>query len=51
MTEQKKQAAKLIDKVEQALEERKTDRRVLTMDLPPELERRSGRDRRNDAVS
>ena len=47
MSDKKSPPANVIDKVEQALEERKgKDRRVFHMDLPPELERRSGKDRR-----
>lgn len=36
--------------LEQALDERKAkpDRRKLKLDLPPEIERRSGKDRRDD---
>jgi len=39
-----------IEALESALDERKTkkDRRKNHIQLPPEIERRSGRDRRND---
>ncbi|MFT6309858.1 MAG: hypothetical protein ACJAQS_000218 [Porticoccus sp.] len=48
MTNEKKISPTIIDKVEAALEERgeSSDRRVFDVDLPSELERRSGADRR-----
>jgi hypothetical protein len=48
MADQKKISGTIIDKVEAALEERaaSSDRRVFDVDLPAELERRSGMDRR-----
>jgi hypothetical protein len=48
MADEKKMSGAVIDKVAAALEERaaKTDRRVFDIDLPSELERRSGMDRR-----
>jgi hypothetical protein len=48
MTDEKKISGAVIDKVEAALEERaaRSDRRVFDVDLPYELERRSGIDRR-----
>jgi hypothetical protein len=48
MADEKKISGAVIDKVEAALEERAatTDRRVFDIDLPSELERRSGLDRR-----
>jgi hypothetical protein len=48
MADEKKMSGAVIDKVAAALEERaaKNDRRVFDIDLPSELERRSGMDRR-----
>ncbi|MFT6757477.1 MAG: hypothetical protein ACJA0M_001357 [Chitinophagales bacterium] len=48
MIDEKKISGAVIDKVEAALEERaaRSDRRVFDVDLPSELERRSGSDRR-----
>jgi hypothetical protein len=48
MADEKKISGAVIDKVEAALEERaaRGDRRVFDVELPSELERRSGIDRR-----